>query len=532
MDGTPACWGRNDHGQGAVDTDADGMPDAYEQLHGCLNPLVPDGDVDSDGGGLTNLEEYEYGTDPCARPSCNPSPNNALNPCDMWQGDIIVIHDDGWFSGALGALFGGYWTHAGIYVGDGVVTESYPTGLSSPYPGVTTRRLEDDTGFWKAEDWAILSPVATEVQRRAASTYAMQQAGKPYNYNYPDKETEGSFYCSELVWRAYQTQGIDLDSNFSALNAVLEWKGPWGIVVGAAILAAVPPDDLYFDSDVVVLKQRPGVTRSVFRLLSPGDLYVTDNEGRHTGVDPVTHQLVNEIPGAFYSGPDAEPEFVSVMAASKPLQVQVVGTSTGAYTLAGEAIDTHYHSQAQAQASIELDAVDSYVSVYTGTSGRTLEIQTDSDGDGMSDVFETAHVCLNPLVNDADVDADGDGLTNIAEYRLSGTGPCSADTDGDGVSDGPNDPDGSGPIIAGPDNCPLVFNPDQKDTNANGVGDACEASAGPVGGVAEYAQLERGAATSAPALPFFSAATLAGLAVGAALLLTAGGWYARRRWLR
>ena len=47
------------------DDDNDGMPDTYEQAHGCLNQLVDDAAVDSDGDGLTNFEEFILGTDPC-----------------------------------------------------------------------------------------------------------------------------------------------------------------------------------------------------------------------------------------------------------------------------------------------------------------------------------------------------------------------------------------------------------------------------------------------------------------------------------
>ena len=45
------------------DTDGDGMPDGWELANG-LDPLVDNGDVDSDQDGLTNLEEYEAGLDP------------------------------------------------------------------------------------------------------------------------------------------------------------------------------------------------------------------------------------------------------------------------------------------------------------------------------------------------------------------------------------------------------------------------------------------------------------------------------------
>jgi len=48
----------------------------------------------------------------------------------------------------------------------------------------------------------------------------------------------------------------------------------------------------------------------------------------------------------------------------------------------------------------------------------------DSDGDGMPDVWETAHG-LNPFFNDADFDYDGDGMSNLCEY-LAGTNPLDA----------------------------------------------------------------------------------------------------------
>jgi len=49
------------------DTDADGLPDAWEAQHrACLHPTIPDAPEDPDRDGASNLQEFSAGTDPCA----------------------------------------------------------------------------------------------------------------------------------------------------------------------------------------------------------------------------------------------------------------------------------------------------------------------------------------------------------------------------------------------------------------------------------------------------------------------------------
>ena len=59
----------------------------------------------------------------------------------------------------------------------------------------------------------------------------------------------------------------------------------------------------------------------------------------------------------------------------------------------------------------------------------------DSDGDGVFDGVEI-HDGTDPAVPGAGTDTDGDGLTDTYETDVSGTDPALADSDGDGLSDG------------------------------------------------------------------------------------------------
>lgn len=66
------------------------------------------------------------------------------------------------------------------------------------------------------------SPDWSDAARKRAVQYAAYQISKPYNYNFTDKMTQAKFYCSQLIWWAYQhaisvgawdEPFIDLDSN-------------------------------------------------------------------------------------------------------------------------------------------------------------------------------------------------------------------------------------------------------------------------------------------------------------------------------
>ena len=64
--------------------------------------------------------------------------------------------------------------------------------------------------------------------------------------------------------------------------------------------------------DVIVFPSIEYTRFIEFYLCSPADLFITDPEGFHVGLDPTTGQVVNEIPGAVYTGPGSEPQIISI----------------------------------------------------------------------------------------------------------------------------------------------------------------------------------------------------------------------------
>jgi uncharacterized protein YycO len=117
--------------------------------------------------------------------------------------------------------------HDAIYVGSGRIIDALPDG------GVQYRSLE--AFIADAQDYVIAQRLEAYSKDIAlgAVDYAVAHIDVPYDYGwFGGKDTEDQMYCSELVWRAYLAQGIDLDSN----------GGPWvwpGEIVQSPLLVQV-----------------------------------------------------------------------------------------------------------------------------------------------------------------------------------------------------------------------------------------------------------------------------------------------------
>ena len=271
--------------------------------------------------------------------------------------------------------FGGYWGHTAIYAGNGNIVESYGDGIGNPEPGVTYRPIGEST-FVTSKDWTVLRAKTTQGKKYAATTYAIEQYNDndPYNWNVFNKWPQNEFFCTQLVWQSYYegSPRVDIDSDWTLLLCPI---GLFYCLIGNS----VPPADIYHDKDLeeVFAKRCPDgkCKRAIVLVNSSADLYVTDPQGRHTGVDPVTGQIVDEIPEVlYYSGLDEEVEYVTIQDLGGTWDLQVIGTETGAYTLATEVVDQENPTIDHVTATTGPGQITEYQITYPATPGDPVDL--------------------------------------------------------------------------------------------------------------------------------------------------------------
>lgn len=121
------------------------------------------------------------------------------------------------------ASFGTYPTRKGVILvtsdkykgliptGHAAIIYSSDTVVESIENGVTTG--DSDWNQSKTECFGVTVYGTTTAEDSQAANWCYNQIGKPYNWNYPNRWTRDSFYCSQLVYASFLDNfGIDLDT--------------------------------------------------------------------------------------------------------------------------------------------------------------------------------------------------------------------------------------------------------------------------------------------------------------------------------
>ncbi len=137
------------------------------------------------------------------------------------------------------------------------------------------------------------------------------------------------------------------------------------------------------------------ITGIVIRFHSPGELIITDPQGRRTGYDPVSGFSYTEIPGSSYSsfyladdetgdlGPDTK-EIDIRQPIAGDYQLQVIGTDTGTYALEIAVYDPNLNPSGSNFENIPISPGEghSYGFYYAKTAGSDIEVSGGFDGKG------------------------------------------------------------------------------------------------------------------------------------------------------
>jgi hypothetical protein len=134
----------------------------------------------------------------------------------------------------------------------------------------------------------------------------------------------------------------------------------------------------------------------------------------------------------------------------------------------------------------QIDAGSAHVFVRSG-SGWTLQTTLIADDGASNDQFGysvavsgSTRLVGAPFAGSTgaayvfEADTDNDGVPDILDNCPFAQNPDQTNTDGDGLGDACDGDDDNDVVPDAVDNCPLVSNGDQTDTDGDGIGDACD----------------------------------------------------------
>jgi hypothetical protein len=424
----------------SADSDNDGMDDSWEELHGLIVG-IDDSAEDPDADGLTNLQEFERGTNP----QLADTDGDGLN-----DGDEVLVH----MTNPLVA------DTDGDGLTDGEEVNTYGT---NPLLADT-----DGDGISDGAELALgsdpLNPLSYPINVARSGTGLL--GTKPTLDSGTETPRFNSGTAANIVDGNLSSRVDNWNGNIASASDTVSFVGvQWAAPIHEPVFAlrlrlATFGDGGWFG--VNNLGPGAGQPLTASHLAEPRIEITTDGGATWTVIAHTSDYLSaaegHRIGGGGQPNPTA---FSALFELGTPPAgingIRIIGTEGG--TASGGFLGV-----------FELEA---------------FVLATDEDNDGMEDSWERRHG-LNVGVDDSAGDPDGDGLTNIEEFE-AGTNPQVADTDGDGLNDGDEvkihntnplvaDTDGDG--LSDGEEITLGTNPLVADTDGDGFSDGYEVAHG------------------------------------------------------
>ncbi len=123
----------------------------------------------------------------------------------------------------------GHWKHAAIVISKTHLVEANRNGVE---------KLSIEESLTSVDDFILLEPAFCGLKSmKLASDFAKRVIGLPYNFQFIT--TKNSFYCSELIYKAYQMSDenfrkfipklISKQNKIISPNNLFEWSEMWKI---------------------------------------------------------------------------------------------------------------------------------------------------------------------------------------------------------------------------------------------------------------------------------------------------------------